>query len=222
MKKVVSSAIAVAILLVGCGNKTDVNAKNFGAAISQYLDKKGELCLDLAKWPVDVPEWDWDEPKRLPTFSAGKMAALEAVGLAKSEVAEVEGSGTNGKPRGVTFKVKRYTLTDAAKPFEKHKENKYSTISQGEVKETLTNLCWGKKALDKVVKWEGPIKLGDYQEVGVKYLYKIDGMADWAKKPELNAAFPQVGRTIEGAGKEEQKHGLSLTSEGWEARGLDN
>lgn len=30
---------------------------------------------------------------------------------------------------------------------------------------------------------EGPMKFGDYQEANVKYQYKIDGLADWAKTP---------------------------------------
>ncbi|MDG5826958.1 hypothetical protein MRX60_13075 (plasmid) [Xylella fastidiosa subsp. pauca] len=92
----------------------------------------------------------------------------------------------------------------------------------GRTKETQTDLCWGKKALDKVVKWEGPMKFGDYQEANVKYLYKIDGLADWAKKPEILAAFPYVGQITEDAGKKEQQHGVKLTSVGWEAKGLDN
>ncbi|WP_338862070.1 hypothetical protein IHE31_10640 [Mycetohabitans rhizoxinica] len=59
----------------------------------------------------------------------------------------------------------------------------------GRTKEMQTDLGLGKKALDKVVKCEGTMKFGDYQEANVKYQYKIDGLADWAKKPESLAAF---------------------------------
>jgi hypothetical protein len=207
----------MAVLLTGCGSKTDANEKNFGAALGQYLDKKGDLCLNIAKWPVDVSEMDLRLQKTMPRGTAGQMAALEAVGLVKEADVEIEGTGFDGKPTGVKFKVKRYALTDAAKPFERTKE-----VERFGTKETQTDLCWGKKALDKVVKWEGPMKYGDYQAANVKYQYKIEGLADWAKKPEFLAAFPNVGKITEEAGKKEQQHGVTLTSVGWEANGLDN
>lgn len=209
------------ILLAGCGSKTDANEENFGAAVGQYLNKKGELCLNITKWPVDVNEMDLRLQKTMPTGVAGRMAALEAVGLAKSEDTEVPDTGFDGKPTGRKLKVKRYTLTDAAKSFERQKEVEHFGLN-GKTKEMQTDLCWGKKVLDKVVKWEGPMKLGDYQEVYVKYRYKIDGLADWAKKPEFLAAFPSVGQITEDAGKKEQQHGVKLTSVGWESKGLDN
>jgi hypothetical protein len=65
------------------------------------------------------------------------------------------------------------------------------------------------------VKWEGQIKFGDYQEANVKYLYKIDNLADWTKKPEFLAAFPYVGKIVEAAGTKEQQGGVKLTSLGW-------
>jgi hypothetical protein len=159
--------------------------------------------------------------KTMPTGTAGSMAALEAVGLSKGEDTEIPMTGFDGKPTGGKFKVKRYVLTDAAKPFEQIKEVE-SFGMNGKTKGTQTDLCWGKKALDKVVKWEGPMKFGDYQEAKVTYHYKIKELADWAKKPEFLAAFPYVGQIIEGAEKKDEKHGVKLTSVGWEANGLDN
>ncbi|WP_083953716.1 hypothetical protein [Thauera butanivorans] len=83
------------------------------------------------------------------------------------------------------------------------------------------DLCWGKKALDKIMKWEGPMKFGDYQEAGITYTYKVNNLADWAKKPEVQAAFPVVKSVLDGAGSKESKHAVKLTSQGWEAKGLD-
>lgn len=222
MRRAIVVLFGVAFL-TGCGNKQDANEKNFGAAIGQYLDKKGELCLDFKKWPVDVSEMDLRMQKIIPTGKVEQMEALAAVGLVSGVDAEVEERrfGGAGQPTGRKFKVKRYTLTDAAKPFEKQTENEYVGIN-GKVKETLTNLCYGKKALDKVVKWEGPMKFGDYQGASVKYLYKVDGVASWAKNPEFLAAFPYVRQVIEAAGKKEQTHGVTLTNIGWEANGLDS
>jgi hypothetical protein len=222
MKKKIAilGAISVA-MLAACGSKTDVNEKNFRAAIEQGFDKKGELCIKTESWPVDLDETDL----RWQTLETKQMAALEAAGLAKSEKTEVEHeglpdresllngmlNGTASKPRIIKSKIVRYTLTDAAKPFAREKPAPGSTTKKH------IDLCWGKMALDKIVKWEGPLKLGDYQEVTVSHTYKITNLADWAKQPEVQSAFPEVKRMLDGAGSKEIEHGLVLTSRGWES-----
>jgi hypothetical protein len=44
------------VTLTACGSKTDANEKNFGAALTQYFEKKGDLCLNARRWPVDLNE----------------------------------------------------------------------------------------------------------------------------------------------------------------------
>jgi hypothetical protein len=220
MKKAVVVFFGVAVL-AGCGSNQDANEKNFGKAISQYLDKKGELCLRLNRWPVDVSGMDLDLQKSLPTGTARRMEALAAVGLATETDVEMDQIGPfDNKPTGLKYKIKRYVLTDAGKKFYREKEVNKRSIG-GTKKAMEGDICYGKEALDKIVKWEGPMKLGDYQEANVFYLYKIDGVAAWTKNPEFLAAFPEVGQVIEAAGKEKQSHPVELTSIGWEARGLD-
>lgn len=220
-KRVICAAVLGALVLAGCGSKQDANEKNFGAAISQYLDKKGELCLQLNKWPVDVTEMDLRMQKTMPTGTAGQMEALAAIGLASGTDTEVDQIGMfDNKPTGHKFKVKRYVLTDAGKKF--YSEKEVTQIGLGGAKKVMQgDICYGKKSLDKVVKWEGPMKFGDYQEANVKYLYKIDGLADWTKKPEFQTAFPYIAQIIDAAGKQEQQGGVKLTSLGWEPKGLD-
>lgn len=207
MKKILALGIvAGAVSLTACGNKTDANEKNFGAAMTQYFERKGQLCLNQYRdFPVTVTEMDMRLQKTMPSGTANQMAALEAAGLVKCETA---GKG------------QRCSLTDAAKPFVREKEATSWGIN-GSQKVIQTDLCWGKKALDKIVKWEGPMKFGDYQEAGITYTYKVNNLADWAKKPEVQAAFPFVKSVLDSAGGKESKHAVKLTSQGWEAKGLD-
>lgn len=200
MKKSAICAAALAVVvLAGCDSKQDANEKNFGAAIEQYLDKKGELCLRLQNWPVNITELDAAMQSAGPPGTVKKMAALEAAGLVFGTDTEV------GEYR--KFKMKSYALTDAGKKLYSEKGG---------------DICYGKKALTKVVKWEGPMKDGDYQEADVKYLYKIDGLADWTKKAEFRTGFPYAAQIIDEAGKKEVRGGVKLTSQGWEPKGLDN
>jgi hypothetical protein len=93
-------SVALSATLSGCNSKTSANEKNFGMAVAHYFDKKGDLCLDPIKWPVDVYEVDLRQQKLYPDGVAGQMAALEAVGLARGEDIELPGS---------KLKVRRYT-----------------------------------------------------------------------------------------------------------------
>lgn len=188
---------ALALTLTACGGRTAANSKNFSAAISEYLKDEGELCLSIDRWPVDAGS----ELGNARLFQ--QMEALEAAGLV---VGEQVGWG------GITSAVtKRYTPADAAEPFMRDKE-----VDDLFGRLRVKRLCWGEKTLDKVVKWEDPIKVDDYQEVSVVYTYKVDNVADWAKDPAVQAAFPEIRNTIAGAGTKEVEHGLTLGSEGWE------
>ena len=218
--RLVVFAILGTAALAGCGSKTDANEKNFGVALTHYFEKKGTLCLKIKRWPMDVTEMDLRLKKDMQSGIAAQMSALETVGLAKSEDIDVDRVDFMGKPIGVTSRIKRYTLTDAAQPF-MHSKDVDSIGLAGKTTVKQTDLCWGNNVLDKIVKWEGPIKLGDYQEASVTYTYKVSNIADWTKRAEIQTAFPFVKTVLDGVGIKESKHSIKLTSQGWEARGLD-
>ncbi|GAA5019745.1 hypothetical protein GCM10025794_07020 [Massilia kyonggiensis] len=194
--------------LSACNSKTSANEENFGLTISQYFDKKGDLCLDPIKWPVDVYEIDIRQQKLYPDNAAGQMSALEAVGLAKGEEIELPGAVVDGKASGV--KVRRYIMTDAAKPYLHAKPGKQPRI------------CWGRKSLSKVIRWADPAKVGDHEESSVIYTYKLSNVADWARKPQVKEAFPELGRNIDGERSQKEKIYVKLTPNGWEAFGLND
>jgi hypothetical protein len=220
MRKAAITAILVAASLTACGNKNDASEKNFSAALSEYFAKKGDLCLNARKWPVDITEMEQRISKAVPGGQVGQMTALEAVGLVAGADVEIDQIGYDGKPSGRKLKVRRYALTDAAKPYLRD-VNVNSLSLSGATITKQSDLCWGKMALDKIVKWEGPMKFGDYQEANVFYTYKVDDVAPWAKRPEFQAVFGGAKAVLDGAGNKHSQHGVKLTSNGWEANGLD-
>ena len=67
MKKNIAILAALSVAtLTACGSKTDANEKNFGEAMTQYFDKKGDLCLNTKRWPVDLSEMDLRLQKTMP------------------------------------------------------------------------------------------------------------------------------------------------------------
>ena len=201
MKKLILPTLLCSVLaasFVACSTATvavsddpkEPNEKNFKAALSQYFEKNGELCLGIYSWPVAVMAFELKSRDTSQGDKVNQMEALAAVGLVKST------DDKNG--------ARGYFTTDAAKPFLRGQD-----------------LCWGKKSPDKIVKWDGPIKLGEYQEAKVTYTYQIDSLAEWAKNPEVQNAFKSMKTTIDNANKHEDHHALKLTSKGWEALGLN-
>ncbi len=144
-KHVLHIAVFGILALTGCSSKQDANEKNFGAAIGHYLDQKGELCLRLNKWPVDVTEMDLRLQKSAPTGTAGQMEALAAVGLVSGEDTEIDQiSIFDKKPTGRKFKIKRYTLTDSGRKFYKEKEVDRTGFARSK-KIMQGDICYGKK-----------------------------------------------------------------------------
>ena len=202
--------VTMAASLSACNSKTAANEKNFGITVTQYFDKKGDMCLDPVKWPVDVYETDMRQQKLFPDGVAGQMAALEAVGLAKGEDMELPGTFVDGKPNGLQVKVRRYVMTDAAKPYLRADAKRQE------------RLCWGRKLLDKVIRWADPSRVGDHEESAVIYTYKLANVVDWARKPQVKEAFPVLGRTVDGEHTQKEKLYVKLTPQGWEAFGLND
>jgi hypothetical protein len=202
--------VTLSASLSACDSKTAANKKNFGITVTQYFDRKGDMCLDPMKWPVDVYETDMRQQKLFPDGVAGQMAALETVGLARGEDMELPGTFVDGKPNGLKVKVRRYTMTDAAKPYLRANAKQQQ------------RMCWGRKSLDKVVRWADPSKVGDHEESAVIYTYKLSNVADWARKPQVKEAFPVLGRTVDGEHTQKEKLYVKLTPQGWEAFGLND
>lgn len=197
--------------LAGCGSKEDASEANFRAAISSFLAETGDLCLgfNIRQWPIDVA------PGSL--LASGQLEALEAGGLVSSEPATVDEKNIFGKPTGFRTAVKRYQLSDKGKTFYRELSRPGLFANAGEIKGG--DFCYGREALDKVVKWEGPAKPGSDQQVRVTYAYKINDLADWVKAPSIASAFPRAAQILAGAGKQNLTLSLKLTSAGWEVAG---
>lgn len=210
-------ALALVALVGGCSSKTDPNETNFGAAIKAYLQKHGSLCLGTESWPVELAESEGritgirGEPSE-----RVRLEALVSQGLVARTEVDKPVVSFMGAPTGRTQRFTRYELTQKGKQYLKPRDSE--GIQEGKMPGAL---CYGHMALDKVIKWEGPMKLGDYQEALVKYHYRVENLAAWAKSEEVQAAFPELKERIAAAGTAPQSHVVQLTSVGWEVRGID-
>lgn len=205
-----------AIVISGCSSETDPNERNFGAAIDAYLIKEGTLCLNTLTWPMEFSDRGQASPfDGIYSASADEKKSLAAL-ISQGIVTASENDKpilSAGEPTGRTRHITRYELTKKGKQFF-HESPTSFRLKDGEMH---GKLCYGNERLDKVVKWEGPIKLGDYQEARVQYLYKIDNLADWAQSEEVQASFSKIKKWVAGVGNRPNTHDVHLTNIGWEA-----
>lgn len=202
-----AGGVVSVLVLAGCGSKEDANARNFGAAISQYLEKTGDLCLgwNFKRWPVDLIAGKSFE-------LAPRMEALEAAKLVSSENTVVDDVSVFGRT-GLKVAARRYNISDKGKAFYRSKS---AAAGSRDVKSFgASDFCYGKMALGSVVKWDGPVTRGSLSAAMVTYTYTINDLADWVKEPAIAAAFPDTSRVLSSAGAE-QRLALKLSSAGWE------
>lgn len=212
--KLIMIAVSLPILaLTACSSKTDENEKNFTLAIQQHLDKTlPSLCIPFASsFEMQVP--NYDEKKFQAFESAGLITSVD---FEKDNPYWVNAYGSTAPiPK---FKFKRFTLTDAGKKFYQETDIKARPqFVASQVPAKAGSLCYGKVAVDKVVKWTAPVQNGDAQVVRVTYLYTVNDLTDWAKKPEIQETTHKIKDMLDGAGKEELIQELMLTNVGWEA-----
>jgi len=210
-------AIIAGAVLAGCGSKTDANATNFGAAIERHLKAGERLCLGVDRWPVDLAANEVAADTRGRPWSRGvQMRALQDAGLVSASAIEIDEGAPIGKTTGRMRQLMRYTLTEAAKPYAREAERVRLSWETDQPIELL-DLCWGRKELDRVVKWEGPMEFGEYKTARVIYTYKIVDVAGWAMRSEMQKVFRTIESELKQAGREDVKS-VQLTSEGWEVQ----
>ena len=204
MSLIKGRAALLAMLLAGCSNPQTANKENFSYAIARRLKQNGDLCLGLRAWPIDV-----DLVQRLRGVEAS-LVALEAAGLIRGEWM---GSGDSFLEPDA--RVKRYTLTDAAIPYIHQRPAAERRVRTGS-SAPGRDLCWGRKELERIVDWSGPLRLAEYQTADVTYRYRISDMAGWALLPQVQEAFPEIPRIIERA-TTDRRQIVYLSPTGWEA-----
>ena len=198
MKNIRSLALAAVALagLAGCTHNDSPDAATLDAALHTYLAKRGDLCLAKNTWPIDLTQHEIDSGAR----NALQLPVLERLGLAHSEVAEVD---VNDEGTLHHMKVRRYALTDAGRKF-------YIVRGDGS---RSGDFCAAHLSLDRVVSRELHGS-GAQRRAVVTYTYRVDA-APWTKDAEVQKVFPMVAGVVRGAGTAQLQETFALGDAGW-------
>jgi hypothetical protein len=189
-----------------CHAKTEASVDNFTAAMTTYLQQRGDLCIARSDWPVDVTLDDFAAKTR----DAIQLPALERLGLVDSSVV----SGAS--------KVTRYQLTAEGRRHYLDRET-HRAVSPESPRHGNADFCVAHLALDKIVGWDLHQRSGATTEATtsavIRYTYRVEAPA-WTRAPAARRAFPAVDRVINGAHAATLDEEVTLTAAGWVANEL--
>ncbi len=211
-KRLLGSALLAVVIAGSCGASPvtgynpaakDEYRKIFTQVLQKFIASKPgpNICLpplfgfgDAVSETVDV---NLDMEMQVPGMSSAtgrpaQLKALETAGL----VSSTESTRTfNNKPQQI--------LT-------------YRRTAKGLASSQGAAICYARGELDQVVKWKGPLVLGEYRAAFVYYTVKTTSIADWARSAGIQAAFPTTVPIVKGEAARVRQAVIDLSSEGWD------
>lgn len=178
--------------------------QNFARALDVALATRGDVCLAMFDWPMDLTEAEAGAASR----HAVQLPVLEKLGVVRSTIVLVPKSQVN--PDGA---IRRYELTEKGLRF--YKPHAYVTHN-GE--QHPNDFCVAHVTREKVVDIQLDKHDARHPQAVVSYTYKIDP-APWMADADAQRVFPMVALIIKGAGGGlKLRQGFVLGDKGWVAQ----
>ena len=200
------TGIALICALAACSASHDPKAptaENLAPALDEHLAQRGDICLAMFDWPIDLTEAEAGSGAR----HAIQFPVMEQLGLVHSTIVAVPKSSEN--PDGA---VKRFELTDAGRKF--YKPHPYLTRGA----EHANDFCVAHLKREKIVDVKVDTSDAKHPLAVVSYTYQID-TAPWMQNADAQRVFPMITRIANGAGGQLQlRQGFTLGDKGWVAR----
>lgn len=200
------TGIAIVCALAACSASHDAKAptaENLATALDDHLAQRGDICLSMFDWPIDLTEAEAGSGAR----HAIQFPVMEQLGLVHSTIVSVPKSSEN--PDGA---IKRFELTDAGRKF--YKPHPYANHGT----EHANDFCVAHLKREKIVDVKVDASDASHPLAVVSYTYQID-TAPWMQNADAQRVFPMITRVTNGAGGRLQlRQGFTLGDKGWVAR----
>jgi len=201
------ASMAALLALPACSSRPDAKAptpENFSAALDDYLAQRGDICLAMFDWPIDLTEAEAGTGAR----HAVQFPVMEKLGLVRSSIVAAPKSPEN--PDGA---VKRFELTEAGRSFYKPHPH---AVRNGAGHDK--DFCVAHIRREKIVDVKVDARDAQHPQAVVSYTYQIDP-APWMQDAEAQRVFPMVARIMHGAGGPLQlRQGFTFGDTGWVAQ----
>ena len=200
------AGIVLVSALAACSTSHDANAptaENLAAPLDDYLAQRGDICLAMSDWPIDLTEAEAGAGAR----HAIQFPVMEQLGLVHSTIVSVPKSTEN--PDGA---VKRFELTEAGRKF--YKPHPRATHGA----EHVNDLCVVHLKREQIVDVKVDASNAQHPLVVVSYTYQVE-TASWMQDADAQRVFPMIARIASGAGgKLQLRQGFTRGDKGWVAQ----
>lgn len=162
---------------------------------------------DHISMPDDNTSHGFDDP------DITKARALVKAGLLTETIKVKQAiNSTDNKPvHSTVFDIHLYKFTELGKQTVKDKHISGLLYSGAQPHA----FCYGYPQVTQIVNYS-EIHFAGMKAVDVKYNYKLVGVAEWANRPEIQAAFPDIKELLSGGEKVGEIH-LVKANDGWQA-----
>jgi ribosomal protein L35 len=206
IKTLTGMALVCALAACSAGPDADVDAptaQNLAAPLDDYLARRGDICLAMFDWPIDLTEAEAGSGAR----HAIQFPVMEQLGLVHSTIVAVPRSSEN--PDGA---VKRFDLTDTGRTF--YKPHSYAAHGA----EHANDMCVAHLKREQIVDVKVDASDAQHPLAVVSYTYQID-TAPWMQNADAQRVFPMIARIANGAGgKLQLRQGFKRGDKGWVAQ----
>jgi hypothetical protein len=205
--RVLLLAALAALPLASCTDPKAASKETFAAAITRMLEGKA-FCMSqfprelggVNSLGMRMGQMDIDNPGAV--IRGGMLDISRRMTLAKAGVL----TGTPNNAGGLDFAYGPNAFAVSGTPLDQT-----PSYDDGRF------ICFAKPKFDHVVKWEGPIRLGDYQSATVTYAFTLTDVAPWTSDPTVQR-IEEVSKVIGPNASLERTAIVKLTSNGWEAQ----
>jgi hypothetical protein len=188
--------VGACLALPACSShKNEATIENFAKAVSAELERRGARCDRIDDLPAAYPVAKIEALRGVSGGPDG-LEALARAGVLTETNSTVK---VGNVPGDVRVPGKRFEQADAGKPFIDDKGH----------------LCYGRLALDRIVSWTTPTATAGVTETVVTYQYRLEGLPDWARRPDVQKAWPDIAKLVAGAGHTPMRMPLVQTEDGW-------
>ena len=157
--------------------------------LDQYYAKRGDLCLYVGKFPIDISPRDLN-PSIMEIMNDGlpaQLSALENAGLVGRNSMSVSAGGNFG----AQMPVMRFKVTDLGSKFFGTKPREAFAMGTW-IDVNSPEFCYGKFVLDKVESITEIEGKDGKKTAEIKYIVRTDGGAGWASNQKIQGAFPEI------------------------------
>ncbi|CAD6563196.1 hypothetical protein ACFQ3P_40195 [Paraburkholderia sabiae] len=93
--------------------------------------------------------------------------------------------------------------------------HRYELTAKGQKYANRGALCYGKPRLQKLLKWDPVETVLGVSQTMAYFTYSIDDLPEWAKRPDVQAALPNMRDAIDGQNKTTMQMPLMLDGDHW-------